>query len=90
MRRLTKMFLFSVFSSDFWGKDSGGGEGGDRGPIILSKYYFMRTPRILGEIFISCREVDLEKLGIMTSLRLYVPALKLSGNAGKIHYDSYE
>ncbi len=25
--------------------------------------------------------MDLEKLGIMTSLRLYVPALKLSGNA---------
>jgi hypothetical protein len=66
------------FSSDFWGKDRGGG---DRGPIILSKYYFMRIPRILGEIFISGREVDLEKLGIMTSLRLYVPALKLSENA---------
>ena len=69
------------FSSDFWGKDSGGEGGGDRGPIILSKYYFMRIPRILGEIFISGREVDLEKLGIMTSLRLYVPALKLSENA---------
>jgi hypothetical protein len=79
------------FSSDFWGKDrGGGGVGGDRGPIILSKYYFMRIPRILGEIFISGRDVDLEKLGIMTSLRLNVPVLKLSENAGKIHYNSYE
>ncbi len=76
------MFLFYIFSSDFWGKDRGG-LGGDRGPIILSKYYFMRIPRILGEIFISGRELDLEKLGIMTSLRLYVPALKLPENAGK-------
>jgi hypothetical protein len=78
------MFLFYVISTDFWGKDrGGGGVGGDRGPIILSKYYFMRIPRILGGDFYLLQGVDLEKLGIMTSLRLYVPALKLPENAGK-------